>query len=1377
MPQTPLIATLLLIISLTVHTVKSDSHVIVRPTDSDPSVCGDHTDATVVCYTLSNLISNNQLIFSDSEYSTFEFRIGRHEVSVKGTTHLLVSITGALTWQGSELGDTTINCKRPLVFVFLNITLLTLRNLNFLECGHSLPNLHFISQYESQITRASAAVALLNLTSFHMQSVTISQSRGYGLLGLNLRGENSISSSHFLRNNAKTECSANECVRGNAAFYFYRREVMKNKNLGEEVALLITHSIFQNGADLSNESTAFKCSELHNNLTLHPIFRTNGLAIIAGQRKYRVEIQVTDTNFSRNTGNGLHPAVWVHDYGGVADNRFEFINCSFEREGTLRISSLENKHCAKNVKNKVCYVKNYQKNPRNHSISHVQVVDGHFTSGSHSALEICTNPTYVRFNKFQLISIIGCIFQNYKPTTVKQNISLVNINYITKYVQDKYPSIAIIVAKSQFVSNKIPLLVCQLGRDTYAETFDRNSYSYQKIVNLEDNVFRDNFHVNRSFVLFRAPNNGSIPIWRYENSINEFGKVMSRVHISRCIFRNNSLKQKTGIIEIQNVYIILNNSTFESSQGTALYALRSVIHIEGFNMFDGNNGIFGGALNLNMSRIFVTSNSHTLITNNTAVYGGGVFALANLTILPSNKEDVTYNQCTVSKETVANKTYGIGFAGNKASKAGNSIFGGAYKNCRFVCKRNTQCSYTSSHLLEAIAHMASNESKDSEVVCPPSRLCICENDGGRECSKGSIRRTAFPGQTFTVSLVAMDELNEVRRAVVAGTICKDQLEENNACKKEYKHDIGYGQRMQELNQQCTNVTYTVNGQSEVSIEAKINYEETANILFDGMNLFNLRHLRNKDRDSVFIKVDLSGCPVGFQFEDTKKNGQPSGCKCLDYFHNRSISCNTNNGTVTKPYNTWLFSGTGVATEHVPTLVNRTVVHNRCPHDYCVYREKNINLSNPDEQCDFSRSGILCGACQGNLSMVLGTSNCKKCSNVYLLLIIPFALAGVALVVLLLKCNLTVSVGHINGIIFYANIVQVNKAILFPNQNMAYQIFSTFIAWLNLDLGVETCFFENMDSYAKVWLQFVFPVYLWIMVGLIITLANYSHRLGRLIGSNSVPVLATLFLLSYAKLLRTFIAATSFTYIVFDDSTYMTVWLTDGNLKYFAPQHTILFLVAILFGFLYILPLTLLVLLAPCLQARSHYKAFKWVNRLKPFLDAYQGPYSNKFRFWTGLLFILRMVLFVVYAFNYDNDPSMSFFWTNMVLFPFAMLCLITRNVYRHKLANHIETLSLLNIVILCCVNWLTTTTTYSTWQPIREYATYSSVVLMMITFAGIVFYQLVRKIRPNAFNQQFTQVKNTTVEADHQVSAEPPTSTTVELEECVDLKEPLLDSN
>ena len=667
-------------------------------------------------------------------------------------------------------------------------------------------------------------------------------------------------------------------------------------------------------------------------------------------------------------------------------------------------------------------------------------------------------------------------------------------------------------------------------------------------------------------------------------------------------------------------------------------------------------------------------------------------------------------------------------------------------------------------------------------MCLPTKLLACKNDQRKVYYMNRIQLSAFPGETFTVTLTAMDDLNQTSKAVVAGTMCKTDRGNNNGCTNDYRNDIGYGQRMQELKHQCTNIYYTVNTQSNKAIiEVIFSRDETPNKTYKGIELFSANNIKENGGSEVIIEINITRCPVGFYLENSNKNGQPLSCRCLDYFHNRSIHCIINSGTVVKPPKKWIFSGIDIP---MPAIVNRTVVHNSCPFDYCIAEEKSVNLSNPDEQCEFSRSGVLCGACQTDFSIVLGTSNCKKCSNVYLLLIIPFALAGVALVVLLLKCNLTVSVGHINGIIFYANIVQVNKAILFPNQSKVSQIFSTFIAWLNLDLGVETCFFENMDSYAKVWLQFVFPVYVWIIIALIIVLANYSPKLGNLIGNNAVPVLATLFFLSYAKLLRTIIAATAFTFIEFEDDSYITVWLRDGNVEYFDPKHIVLFIAALLFIFLYIFPLILLVLLAPCLQARSHHKAFRWVNRLKPFLDAYQGPYSDKFRFWTGLFLVIRLLLVIIDASNYETDPSMSFFCTMGVTIPLAMV-LIKAAVYRQTLANCVELFSLLNLVILFAVSWLTTTTGYLKWHPIREYATYISVAVTMLMFMGIILYQLLAAVHPKlimvvypkVFNRRDKSTEQTTGETAHAVSVEPPTSTTVELQECDQLKEPLLETN
>ena len=110
-----------------------------------------------------------------------------------------------------------------------------------------------------------------------------------------------------------------------------------------------------------------------------------------------------------------------------------------------------------------------------------------------------------------------------------------------------------------------------------------------------------------------------------------------------------------------------------------------------------------------------------------------------------------------------------------------------------------------------------------------------------------------------------------------------------------------------------------------------------------------------------------------------------------------------------------------------------------------------------------------------LSNVLGSSRCIKCSGAYLSLLIPFALAGITLVAFLLLCKLTVTVGSINGLIFYANIIAVNRSI------WTAKCPTIFIAWLNLDLGIETCFYDRIDTctYVRAWLQFVFPLYMWV----------------------------------------------------------------------------------------------------------------------------------------------------------------------------------------------------------------------------------------------------------------------------------------------------------
>ena len=58
----------------------------------------------------------------------------------------------------------------------------------------------------------------------------------------------------------------------------------------------------------------------------------------------------------------------------------------------------------------------------------------------------------------------------------------------------------------------------------------------------------------------------------------------------------------------------------------------------------------------------------------------------------------------------------------------------------------------------------------------------------------------------------------------------------------------------------------------------------------------------------------------------------------------------------------------------------------------------------------------------------------------------------------------------------------------------------------------------------------------------------------------------------------------------------------------------------------------------------------WVRRLKPFFDAYTGPYKDKYSFWVGLLLLVRSSLFLVFAFNALGDPAVNLLATGLTGF-------------------------------------------------------------------------------------------------------------------------------
>ena len=237
----------------------------------------------------------------------------------------------------------------------------------------------------------------------------------------------------------------------------------------------------------------------------------------------------------------------------------------------------------------------------------------------------------------------------------------------------------------------------------------------------------------------------------------------------------------------------------------------------------------------------------------------------------------------------------------------------------------------------------------------------------------------------------------------------------------------------------------------------------------------------------------------------------------------------------------------------------------------------------------------------------------------------------------------------------------------------------------LDFGIETCFIIGLNGFWKMWLQYLFPFYVWSIVGVIILCARYSTTLTYLLGNRAVSLLATLFLLSYTKILRTIISSAEFTtlgvYNCTDETDLLTVWTLDGNYTYCHFPHILLF-IAGLFTFTVLwLPYTLLLLLMQWVRKISHFKLLKWIPRLNPLYDSYFAPLKDKHHYWFGVLLIIRCALLITFTATNTVDPSIN----HLVVLITAAVLLCYANyhrVYTNKAVQLNENLFLLLLVLI-----------------------------------------------------------------------------------------------
>jgi hypothetical protein len=369
-------------------------------------------------------------------------------------------------------------------------------------------------------------------------------------------------------------------------------------------------------------------------------------------------------------------------------------------------------------------------------------------------------------------------------------------------------------------------------------------------------------------------------------------------------------------------------------------------------------------------------------------------------------------------------------------------------------------------------------------------------------------------------------------------------------------------------------------------------------------------------------------------------------------------------------------------------------------------------------------------CDPGLSRSLGSSRCIDCSEHSYLnlagLLIGGFVAGIVLVILMLALNLTVAVGTLNGILFFANIVAGSRNAYFPLSSTPNFV-SVFISWLNLDIGFDVCAYEGMTIAHKAVLQLAFPAYVVFLVVVVIIIGEYSSKFATVVGKgNPVAVLATMILISFTKLVKAVIGSITLLYVqpaYGSRNVDPTLARRFDSRLGFTGTGTALLVISPLVGALCLL-YTALVFFWKWLVRYQNKIIFRWVRyqKLHHFMEPYHAPYVTEYRYWTGLLLIVRIILFSVSAINFSRDPRVDFVSTIFVVGSLIFFKgVVAKRIYKNVVIDVMETAIYFNLVCFAIFTWYS-----SDFGGNQVAVAYISVVIIFVLLLAVIVFHLVR---------------------------------------------------
>ena len=659
------------------------------------------------------------------------------------------------------------------------------------------------------------------------------------------------------------------------------------------------------------------------------------------------------------------------------------------------------------------------------------------------------------------------------------------------------------------------------------------------------------------------------------------------------------------------------------------------------SFFYNNMAIKGGAIALyGLSWLMLGRNSTLLFKDNEAVLKGGAIykKYGGPNRVSFNTTELTTNGCFIryEKELLDPNQWlvSVTFSGNKAPDgAGNSVFASTLQYCR---RRHEYRNDFDALNWTSIKYL-NNTNGQAEIVTDAVNIQVKEDQWN-----------PYPFVPFSPDVTLLDEKNQS----VFGSI-KLQFHNNT------------------VQLEPPNYVFLIrNKLARLRITGKAQYRFMFRFSTTSGQIFKSRSFKGR----------LENCPPGFQLDE-----QRGRCKCMDNTDVNVVHC-LENGTVYIMKGKW-----GYISSTTNILETRL-----CPSLYCRCNEVTIDalcVLDLDKQCQPNRRGNLCSQCDEGLSAVLGNGECKKCSNLWLPILLLAVLVLSIFVMAILHFKTDAFSGYLNGYFYSYQMV----LLLIP-EKVNMDVFISFIIGITGFSGTGgkfgVCIFNGMDDLHKIAMNYIAPAWMVIFtvfLGLCIPPSMWECKWCRRKAEGLVvvsddkkkkrqtsfgPALCFVAVICYSAFTGT--TFRFFKYVNIDGHKYV---YDAAFQRYGVDRHIGYLLLASIIGIFIVLGFPIVLTLHVSLADR-----IPRLLALDPIFEALKTCFKENMRFFASFYFVFRVAMLIAFIFIADEITRLIVLSIMSLIFSVLFACFqpykrMSYNIWDIILLTNLCVIGLLSLIV------------------------------------------------------------------------------------------------